>query len=145
MEHTTYSFLDLSGALNHPDLGSYTFTGQGVGSVTVTYSTEKSGHNVAADGIVMVSKIAGFNGAISIACQQTSAVHKWLLKAFNTLYDLETSKWAAMTATLRNTSDGTSHVVTGISFGKVPDKPYAAQGGLVTWNLMAADVRSDVA
>lgn len=145
MEHTTYSFLDLSGALSHSELGSYTFTGQGIGSLTVTYSTEKSAHNVAADGVVMVSKIAGFNGSISIQCQQTSALHKWLLKAFNTIFDLPSADWAQISATLRNTSDGTSHVVTGISFGKVPDKTYAAQGGMVTWNMLAADVRSDAA
>ncbi len=142
MEHTTYSFLDMSGSLSHTLLGDYVFTGQGVGSLTVSYSTEKSAHNVAADGVVMVSKIAGHNGMLTISCQQTSALHKWLLKSSNTLYDAETAQWAQMSATLRNTSDGTSHIVKGISFGKHPDKAYAAQGGMVNWSLFAADIRS---
>lgn len=142
MEHTTYSFLDLSGALAHPQLGNYIFTGQGVGSVTVAYTIDKSDHDVAADGVVMVSKIAGFNGSLSIACQQTSALHKWLVTALNKLFDLPTSDWAQMSATLRNTSDGTSHVITGISFGSHPDKAYEAKGKQVTWKLYAANIQS---
>ena len=35
---------------------------------------------------------------------------------------------------------GTGHVFTGVSPGKMPDMPYAAQGENVTWLLMAADV-----
>jgi len=145
MEHTTYSFLDLSGALAHSQLENYIFTGQGVGSVTVAYATDKSAHDLAADGVVMVSKLAGHQGTITIVCQQTSALHKWLLKALNKLFELPTSEWAQMSATLRNTSDGTSHVATGISFGKHPDKAYAAAGGSVTWVLWAAYIKSDAA
>jgi hypothetical protein len=144
MEHTTYSFLDLTGALSHAQLGNYIFTGQGVGSVTVAYATDKSAHDLAADGVVMVSKLAGKQGTLTIACQQTSALHKWLLKSLNKLFDLPTSEWAQMSATLRNTSDGTSHIITGISFGKHPDKAYAATGAQVTWTLWAAFIDSNV-
>jgi len=142
METSTYSFLDLSGAIAHPDLGAYIFTGQGVGSVTVALANDKSAHDIAADGAVMVSKIAGLTGMITINCQQTSALHKWLLTAFNALYIAPTDSWAQMTIALRNTSDGTSHVITGASFGKIPDKAYAAQGAQVAWTLMAADIQS---
>lgn len=141
-DYTTYSFLDLSGAVVHPDLGAYIFTGQGVGSVTVTMDTERTAHSVGADGTVMVSKIAGHNGKITIECQQTSAVHKWLLAAENALYIADTDAWAEMTATLRNTSDGTSHIITGMSFGKVPDKQYQAEGQMVTWTLWAANIQN---
>lgn len=142
METSTYSFLDLSGAIAHPDLGAYIFTGQGVGSVTVALAQDKSAHDIAADGAVMVSKIAGLTGTITINCQQTSALHKWLLTAFNALYIAPTDSWAQMTIALRNTSDGTSHVITGASFGKIPDKAYAAQGAQVAWTLYAADIQS---
>jgi hypothetical protein len=142
MEYTTYSFLDLSGALAHPDLGAYVFTGQGVGSVTITMTTDKSAHDIAADGTIMVSKLAGLSGTVVINAQQTSAVHKFLLTAFNALYLAPTDSWANMSAFLRNTSDGTSHVLTGMSFGKVPDKPYAASGAQVAWTLWAADIQS---
>lgn len=140
--HTTYSFLDLVGALADPDLGAYVFTGQGVGTVTVALDTERTEHNVAGDGVIMVSKIAGRNGKITITAQQTSDLHKWLLKAANAKYISETAKWATMSATLRNTCDGTSHIVTGISFGKNPDKQYQAAGQMVSWVLWAADIVS---
>ncbi len=142
MMNTTYSFLDLSGAIAHPALGAYVFTGEGTGEITVTMSTEKSAHDVAADGSVMVSKIAGDNGTVTIQVQQTSAIHKWLLAAYNALKIADTSQWAQMAATLRNVADGTAHLAYGMSFQKVPDKVYQAQGQKVSWVLMAADIQS---
>ena len=139
---TTYSFTDLSGAVAHPLLGAYTFNGKGVGELTVTMTGERTVHDVAADGSVMVSKIAGNNGAISVITQQTSDIHKWLLAAYNFLINSDASEWAKMAATLRNLSDGTSHLATGLSFQKVPDKSYQAQGQRVTWVLMAANIQS---
>jgi hypothetical protein len=139
---TTYSFLDLSGAIAHPSFGAYLFTGEGVGEVQVAMSTEKTAHDVAADGSIMVSKVAGDNGTLTIQCQQTSAVHKYLLSAYNFLKNSDTSDWAKMAATLRNVSDGTSHIATGISFQKVPDKSYQAQGQKVSWVLMCADIQN---
>lgn len=141
-DYTTYSFLDLSGALVHPSLGAYIFTGQGVGQVTVTMTQERTAHSLGADGTVMVSKMAGHNGQIQIQCQQTSKVHKWLTAAENAVYIADTDQWASMTATLRNTSDGTTHIITGMSFGKVPDKVYQAEGQMVTWTLWAANIQS---
>jgi hypothetical protein len=105
-------------------------------------TTDKSAHDIAADGTIMVSKIAGLSGTVVINAQQTSAVHKFLLTAFNALYLAPTESWAEMTAFLRNTSDGTSHVLTWMSFGKVPDKPYQANGQQVAWTLWAADIQS---
>jgi hypothetical protein len=142
---TTYSFLDLSGALAHPTFGAYVFTGEGVGEVQVSMTTEKTAHDTASDGSVMVSKIAGDNGNITIQCQQTSNVHKWLLSAYNNLKNADSKEWAKMAATLRNVCDGTSHIATGISFQKVPDKSYQAQGQKVSWVLMCADIQSIVA
>ena len=139
---SVYSFLDLAGALASPELGAYVFTGKGIGQLVVSMATEKSSHSVGADGSVMISKIAGHNGTIQIQCQQTSDLHKWLLAAYNAMYLADTSSWANIAATLRNTSDGTSHLATGISFQKIGDKSYAAQGGNVTWVLMAADIQS---
>ena len=139
---TTYSFLDLAGALAHPQLGVYSFTGEGVGEVIVSMTTDHSVHDTAADGSIMVSKVAGENGTLTIKCQQTSKLHKWLLAAYNALQIAGTDQWAAMGATLRNTADGTSHSIFGISFQKVPDKSYQAHGQQLSWVLMAADIRS---
>ena len=45
MEQTTYSFTDLAGSISHPTFGSYIFDGTGVGSVTVTKSTDRTTHD----------------------------------------------------------------------------------------------------
>lgn len=140
MAFTTYSFLDLSGAITHALVGSYIFTGEGVGSVTITMSTEKTSHDVAADGVVMISKVAGNNGQVAINCQQTSEVHKWLLKWYNLILAADTGQWAGTAMTLRNTNDGSSHYLTGVSPSKIPDKPYQAQGQRITWTLMAGEI-----
>jgi hypothetical protein len=58
------------------------------------------------------------------------------------LYIADTDAWAEMSASLRNTSDGTSHIIVGMSFGKVPDKVYQAEGQMVTWTLWAANIQN---
>ena len=97
-------------------------------------------HDIAADGSVMVSKIAGNNGTVTIECQQTSAIHKWLSAWFNALWQLPTSEWASTSMTLRNTATGTRHIISGISPQKEPDTPYQSQGQRVSWTLMCAEV-----
>nr|DAV21116.1 MAG TPA: Protein of unknown function (DUF3277) [Caudoviricetes sp.] len=140
MEVTTYSFTDLAGSISHPTFGAYLFDGTGIGSVTISKATDRTAHDVAADGSVMVSKIAGNNGTLTIECQQTSAIHKWLLAWFNVLWQLPTSEWASTSITLRNSATGTRHIISGVSPQKEPDTPYQSQGQRVTWNLMCAEI-----
>lgn len=140
METTTYSFTDLAGSISHPTLGTYLFDGTGVGSVTVAKATDRTAHDIAADGSVMVSKIAGNNGTVTIEIQQTSSLHKWLETWFNVLWQLPTSEWASTSMTLRNAATGTRHIISGISPQKEPDTPYQAQGQHVSWTLMCAEI-----
>lgn len=140
MEVTTYSFTDLAGSISHPTFGDYLFDGTGIGSVTISKATDRTAHDVAADGSVMVSKIAGNNGTLTIECQQTSAIHKWLLAWFNVLWQLPTSEWASTSLTLRNSATGTRHIISGVSPQKEPDTPYQSQGQRVSWTLMCAEI-----
>lgn len=144
-KRSTYSFTDLAGALTHPDVGDYIFSGEGIGEINIEMATEKTAHDVAADGAVMISKIAGENGTIAIQCQQTSPLHKYLLNWYNDIINADASVWAAMSASLRNVVDGTSHFVTGISPQKRAGKVYQKQGQNVTWTLMAADITEEAA
>ena len=137
---TTYSFTDLAGSISHPTLGFYLFDGTGVGSVTISKANDRSAHDVAADGSVMVSKICGNNGRITIEMQQTSPLHKWLETWFNALVQLPTSEWASTNITLRNTATGTSHICSGVSPQKEPDSVYQSQVQRVSWTLMCAEV-----
>ena len=143
MRHTTYSFLDMAGSIHHPVIGDFLFTGEGVGSVTVSKTTDRSAHDVAGDGSIMVSKIAGNNGTITIECQQTSPVQAWLQSWFNQLVGLPTAEWATTSVLMKNTSTGGSHLCTGVSPQKEGDVPYQAQGSRVTWTLMCADIMNN--
>lgn len=142
MKHSTYSFKDLAGGIIHPlyPAGPFQFTGEGVGAINVSMSTERTVHDVAADGSIMVSKIEGRNGQIQIEVQQTSNVHKYLLSLFNFVETAPTPAWAMTTIVMRHMFDGTSHIATGVSFGKIADKHYQAQGQKVQWTLFAADI-----
>lgn len=143
MTRTTYSFLDLVGSISHPALAPYIFTGEGAGSVSVAKATERSAHDVAADGSIMVSKIAGNNGTVTIEMQQTSPLHFWMLKWFQTLWNLPTNQWALTSMLLKNSTTGGSHICQGVTPQKEGDIPYQAQGGRVTWTLLCADIVND--
>lgn len=85
MAHSTYSFTDITATISHPSYGSYSLEGEGIGDMTISKVTDRTAHDVAADGHIMVSKIAGNNGNITINAQQTSGLHNWLQGLFNYL------------------------------------------------------------
>lgn len=140
MSTKTYSFADVKLVLSHRSIGRYTFTGVGLGSVTVTQSTDRTSHDVAADGSVMVSKVEGNNGMIAIQIQQTSEGNQWLLNAWNFLITAPASDWAKMAATIRGISGGDMVNATGMAFQNRAELSYQAQGQQRTWNLMAANI-----
>lgn len=145
MAYSTYSFSDVVMTISHPSIGQYVATGEGIGSITTTMTTERTTHEVAGDGSIMISKIKGRNGSHAIAVQQTSDLNKWLLKLYNYLETASTSEWAEITVVIRAASMQDMITSTGVAFQKLPDRPYQAQGQQVTWNLMAADIQQDVA
>ena len=146
---TTYSFKDLVGVLVNTAYGvSFPLTGGniGLGQITISMSTERTVHDVAADGTVMPSYIAGDNGTVAIEVQQTSNLHHELLSLYNLSVTAanadDVSGWAGTQISFRTLLDGSTHLLTGVSFGKIPDKPYAAHGAKITWQLMAASVQN---
>jgi len=144
---TTYSFKDLVGALTNTVFGvSFSLSGGnvGFGSLTIVMQTARTAHDVAADGTVMPSYIAGDNGELTIELQQTSVLHHQLLNLYNLCVAAanndDVSGWASTALAFRTLLDGSTHIATGVSFDKVPDKPYHASGQKVTWKLMAANI-----
>lgn len=141
--YTTYSFDDVTMTISHPNFGQFVARGAGIGSITTTMTTDRTVHDVSADGQVMVSKIRGRNGTHAIAVQQTSELNKWLLKLYNYLEQAAAQHWAGITIIIRSPAMKELITSTGVSFQKLPDKPYQAQGQQVTWQLMAADIQQD--
>jgi len=143
LANSTYSFSDVAMVISHPAVGQYVASGVGLGSITTTMTTDRTTHDVSADGSVMVSKIKGRNGSHAIAVQQTSELNRWLLRLYNYLESAPTNQWAKITIIIRAPEMGDLITSTGVSFQKLPDRPYQAQGQQVTWNLLAADVQQD--
>ncbi len=137
---TTYSFADTSLVFYHPAVGRYSAQGEGIGAATTTPSTERTAHDVAADGSIMVSKIEGNNGTLALQIQQTSGLNQWLLNLFNYLVQAPASAWAQATVTISNSTMGDINVMSGVSFQNKATRPYQAQGQQITWNMMVADM-----
>jgi hypothetical protein len=118
----------------------------GLGGITIRMTTSRTVHDVAADGTVMPSYVAGANGEVDIEVQEASILHKALLTLYNALVlqaDLDDILgWAATSISFALLIDGSVHTLTGVSFDKIPDKPYQAAGQKITWKLMAASITS---
>lgn len=145
---TSYSYLNVTGAFSHSLAGAYLFRGQqGVGNITIHMATEKSQQLVSADGTVQVSFVAGDNGTVTIECLQTSDFHAFLLNWFNDVKTAaregDASAWSTGYMTIRDSLNGVTHTIKNISPQNLPDKPYSAQGGNVTWILQAADIQTE--
>lgn len=138
--YSTYSFEDVTCSFQHPNVGAAESTGAGLGSIAIAMTTDRTAHDTAADGKIMISKIPGKNGTISIAMQQTSELHKYLIKWYNYIDLANSSEWAKMTLTIKSNNLNDSTTCTGVSPQKLADRPYQAQGQQVTWTLMAAEI-----
>lgn len=138
--YNVYSFEDVTSSFSHPAVGAASSTGAGVGSIGVSMTTEKTVHDMSADGVVMISKIAGKNGTMSIELQQTSELHKFFIKWYNYITNAPAAEFATMNVTIKSNNLGDSTVCTGVSPLKLADRPYSAQGQKITWTLMAAEI-----
>lgn len=143
----TYSFKSLVGVLKNSIVGVVVpLTGGniGLGGITIRMTTARTVQDVAADGTVMPSYLAGANGEIDIEVQETSILHKALLTLYNTLVlqadGADILGWAATSISFALLIDGSVHTLTGVSFEKIPDKPYQAAGQKMTWKLLAANI-----
>lgn len=141
MAFNTYSFTDVNITVEHPDYTSFSMQGEGVGDITISKSTDRTSHDVAADGTVMISKIAGNNGSINVNTQQTSALHTYMQNLFNYLWSADTDKWAQISITLRAPKMKQEIICSGCAFQKEADRPYQAQGQRISWNMLAADIQ----
>lgn len=138
--YNTYSFEDVTCSFAHNGVGAASSTGAGIGTINIAYSTDRTVHDVAADSAVMISKIAGKNGTVTITMQQVSELHKYLLRWYNYIDVAKASEWAAMTLTIKSNNLGETTTCTGVSPQKAADRPYQSQGQHITWNLMCAEI-----
>lgn len=142
---STYSFKSVVGAFSDPDAGTFPFVGQeGLKQITINNATDRTVHDTAADGTIMVSYISGASGSAEIETQQNSSFHEFMVNWANIKYTQaengDGSNFAAAALKVQDLINGAIHTLTGISPTKIPDKNYTSAGGMVTWRLMAANV-----
>lgn len=138
-----YSFADVSMIISHAAVGQSVANGEGIGNINTAMATDRTIHETAADGSVMVSKIKGRSGSHTLAIQQTSDLNGWLLRLYNYLETAPANEWAGISIIIRAPNMQDLITSNGVSFQKLPDKPYQAQGQQITWNFMAADIQQD--
>lgn len=138
-KRTTYSFLDISGSFFHPKTGPFILNGNGVGKLTIQSDSDRTVHEYATDGTVIIKKIPEVGGKIIISCQQTSALHSWLLWAYSIITQVGDDKdWATMLMLIRDIQHGTQYNIKGVSFSAVPEINYGDKGTDVSWSMVYA-------
>ena len=140
-KHSTYSFTDINATISGPGYGSYSIQGEGIGDVSISKITDRTVHDVAADGSIMASKIAGNNGNVTLNAQQTSSLHKFMQGTFNYCWQADTSAWTTISITIEAPKMGKTYYCTGGSFVKEPDEPLQSQGQRVAWQLLFKDIQ----
>lgn len=142
--NTTYSFQDISCVISHPAVGQHVVTGSGAKSISISRTNDMSAHDVAADGGVMVSKMASPNGLVAITAQQTSPLHDYLVKLANYVKTAPSGEFATAGIVIRSAEMKRKHTCKGVSIQKQPDQNYEAVGGTIAWTLMAAGITDEV-
>lgn len=136
----TYSFEDTSVTISHPDLGSYSAYGTGIGTLSVSFANDVTMHDVAADLAVVVSKSAKKNGTATFEILQSSDFNNWLKKYVNYVLSAEPSRFAQASIIIKCNSTGDSWTLTGVSPQKTADASYQSQSQNRSWSLMAANI-----
>lgn len=138
----TYSFESTSVVIEHPDIGSYSAYGTGIGDVSVSMEGNITSHDVAADLAVVVSKHARKNGSVNFNILQSSDFNTFMSKLYNYLVAAAPSKFAQAKISIYNSTTGRRYICTGCSPQKLPDDSYQAQGQNRQWVWMAANIEA---
>jgi len=140
VSNSTYAFEDVNCVLSHPSVGSYSFNGKGVGSVTVARANDVTQHDVAADGSVMASKVRTKNGTITLVVQQTCAGAIYLRKLNAYLETAHSSEWTRAVCSITSKEQNVNISCSGVSPQKTPDAAFAQAGAQISFAYMAQSI-----
>lgn len=135
-----YSFEDTTVTISHPNFGTYSAYGTGIGSLQVAYANDVTKHDVAADLAVVVSKWVARNGTITFDILQSSDFNSWLKKFTAFLEESDTDQFALATISITNKSTGDNYFATGVSHQKKADNNLQSQAQNRSWAMMCAHI-----
>lgn len=136
----TYSFEDTVLTISHPNFGTYSAYGTGIGSLSIAYANDVTKHDVAADLAVVVSKWVAKNGTVTLDIMQSSDFNAWLKKFTAFLENSDTDQFAMATMSIFNKSTGDSYYCTGVSHQKQADNNLQSQAQNRSWTMMCANI-----
>lgn len=136
----TYSFEDTVLTISHPNFGTYSAYGTGIGSLSISYANDVTKHDVAADLAVVVSKWVAKNGTVTLDIMQSSDFNAWLKKFTAFLENSDTDQFALATMSIFNKSTGDSYYCTGVSHQKQADNNLQSQAQNRSWTMMCANI-----
>ena len=136
----TYSFEDTVLTISHPNFGTYSAYGTGIGSLSISYANDVTKHDVAADLAVVVSKWVAKNGTVTLDIMQSSDFNAWLKKFAAFLENSDTDQFALATMSISNKSTGDSYYCTGVSHQKRADNSFQSQAQNRSWIMMCASI-----
>ena len=136
----TYSFEDTVLTISHPNFGTYSAYGTGIGSLSISYANDVTKHDVAADLAVVVSKWVAKNGTVTLDIMQSSDFNAWLKKFTAFLENSDTDQFALATMSISNKSTGDSYYCTGVSHQKRADNNFQSQAQNRSWTMMCASI-----
>ena len=136
----TYSFEDTVLTISHPNFGTYSAYGTGIGSLSIAYANDVTKHDVAADLAVVVSKWVAKNGTVTLDIVQSSDFNAWLKKFAAFLENSDTDQFALATMSISNKSTGDSYYCTGVSHQKRADNNFQSQAQNRSWTMMCASI-----
>jgi hypothetical protein len=139
---TVYSFSNITASISHPSTGAISTNNNGIGSLGISMLTERTTHDISADGGIFILKVDGNNGIVNLQVQQTSELHRWLLQLAGFLMTptIDHSTWAEINMSIQDNNMTTLYNCTGGSLLKIPDLTFSAQGQSVTWIIYFADI-----
>lgn len=137
VSYSTYSFEDVNCIVSHPSVGSFSFNGAGMGSITVAKANDTSSHDLAADGSVMTSKIRAGNGTATIAVQQTSPAAAFLRKLNSYCDTAGSSEFTKTVISVVSKEQGINITCTGVSPQKSPDTAFQQTGQQISFAYLA--------
>lgn len=135
-----YSFEDTVLTISHPNFGTYSAYGTGIGSLSISYANDVTKHDVAADLAVVVSKWVAKNGTVTLDIMQSSDFNAWLKKFTAFLENSDTDQFALATMSISNKSTGDSYYCTGVSHQKRADNNFQSQAQNRSWTMMCASI-----
>lgn len=136
----TYSFENVAVTFTHPNYGSFSAYGTGIGDLTIQYTDDNTTHTVGADLAVVVSKSAKKNGSITLNVLQTSELNSWLRGLSTYLKTAHVTEWAKLSIRVANSQGGDSFWCTGCSPQKIADTKYGATAETKAWTMMCASI-----